>query len=229
MERCANCNGTLKLSPDQKKLICEYCDSEFIINKTDTHDAVSDSSEVCLALQLLDTSAVKSFDNDHNLKSFQEMCAWINAGDTVETCVEGLRNLATRHTDWAMDGFNDNLLNKVKRQLDGFISTEERILFFKDSGIIATGKSGVLITDKNIFCFNKKHTLKLPVKDICSIHMLALLLDNGEWYFNANKELKVDNIACSPIEQGVIMALICLLVKEQQEHGYKIKVYKGVL
>lgn len=227
--KCNNCGADLQLSKNKRKLICEYCESEFLINEGETNSVLANASDECLALQLLDTSAVKSFDNNHNLKSFQEMCAWINAGDTVETCLEGLRNLATQHTDWAMEGINVDLLNKAKQRLGSLVSVDEQIFFFKDSGIIAAGKSGILITNKNIFCFTKKNAKKLAISDIYSIHMMALMFGNGKWYFNANKELEVDNIACSPTEHGLIMALICLLVKEYHGNGYKIKVYKGFL
>lgn len=30
--RCAHCNGTLVLSVDHTKWVCEYCDSEFMVN-----------------------------------------------------------------------------------------------------------------------------------------------------------------------------------------------------
>ena len=204
MEKCPNCNGELRLSADRKKFICEYCDSEFYINENDAENRSAGHSEESLALQLLDTSSVKTFDNDHGTKSFQELCAWINAGDTAETCLEGLRNLAAQHTDWAMDGVNIDLLNKAKNRIGNQLSPDEQILFFKDSGIFPTGKSGV-------------------------IHALALAFGTGKWYFNADKNLEIDNMACSPTEHGQIMALVCLLVREYHGYGYKIKVYKGVL
>ena len=72
MERCPNCNGGLRLSADRKKLICEYCDSEFYINEDDAENRSAGHSEESLALQLLDTSSVKTFDNDHGTKSFQD-------------------------------------------------------------------------------------------------------------------------------------------------------------
>lgn len=144
-------------------------------------------------------------------------------------CMEGLRNLAKQHTDWAMEDIHTDLLNKAKKQLGNQLSSDEQILFFKDSGIIASGKSGVLITNKTIYIFEKRNVHKLLISDIDSIHAVALMFDQGEWYFNANKELMIDVISCSPTEHGLIMALICLLVKEYHGRGYKIKVYKGVL
>ena len=133
----------------------------------------------------------------HGQKSFEEMCAWINAGDTVQTCLEGLQNLARQHTDWAMEGINTDLLNKAKMQLGNSLPADEQILFFKDSGIIPTGKSGVIITNRTIICYNKRRTHRLPISDIYSIHALALILDSGEWYFNANKNLEVDNMGAA--------------------------------
>lgn len=229
MERCANCNGELRLSADRKKLVCEYCDSEFYINENDVGSGSTEPSEGSLALQLLDVSDVKTFDNDHSLKSFQELCAWINAGDTVETCLDGLKNLSTQHTDWAMDGVNTDLFNKAKNQIGNQLSLDEQMLFFKDSGIIKKGKSGVLITNKTLYIFSKKNVHKLAIADIYSIHIFAIGEASGMWYFNANLNLRIDSMACSPAEQGLIMALVCLLVREYRGYGYKIKVYKSVL
>ena len=224
-DKCPNCGGTTSISSGGNKAICDYCGSEFVVTIDSSKHLVNDKS---LAQLLFDISNVKNFDNEHGQKSFKKMCAWINSGNTSETCLEGLRNIATQHTDWAMDGTNMDLLNKAKNQLNNSLPTDEQILLFKDSGIIATGKSGVLITNKTIFCFNKKRTNRLSISDIYSIHALALVFGQGKWYFNANKDLEIDNIACSPTEHGLIMALICLLVKEQCGNNYKIKVYKGV-
>lgn len=225
-DKCPNCGGTTSISSDRSKAICDYCGSEFVI---EANSSVYSENGESLAKQLFDLSNIKSFDNKHGQKSFEEMCAWINAGDTVQTCLEGLQNLARQHTDWAMEGINTDLLNKAKMQLGNSLPADEQILFFKDSGIIPTGKSGVIITNRTIICYNKRRTHRLPISDIYSIHALALILDSGEWYFNANKNLEVDNMACTPTEQGLIMAFICLLAKEYHGKGYKIKVYKGVL
>ena len=221
---CKNCGGTTSIYPGKE--ICDYCGSEFVIETNSCDHA--DSGET-LAEKLFDLSNIKNFDNEHGQKSFEEMCAWINAGDTVESCLEGLKNIAIEHTDWAMEDVNVNLLDKAKKQLGSSLPTDEQILFFKDSGIIANGKSGVFITNKSIICFTKKNSRRLAINDIYSIHALALIMNNGKWYFNANKDLEIDNIACSPAEHGLIMALVCLLVQRYKGYGYKIKVYKGVL
>ena len=56
-----------------------------------------------------------------------------------------------------------------------------------------------------------------------------IVAQSSLWYFNANKDLEIDNMACSPAEHGLIMALVCLLVQRHKGYSYKIKVYKGVL
>lgn len=33
-QRCTHCNGTLVLSADRRRWICEYCDSEFAVKTT---------------------------------------------------------------------------------------------------------------------------------------------------------------------------------------------------
>lgn len=66
----------MRLSADRKKLICEYCDSEFYISENDVGSGFAGHSDESFAQQLLDTAAVKTFDNDHLSKSFQELCAW---------------------------------------------------------------------------------------------------------------------------------------------------------
>lgn len=40
-KRCSNCNGTLKLSSDKTKWVCDFCESEFWIEKDTKVNAVS--------------------------------------------------------------------------------------------------------------------------------------------------------------------------------------------
>ena len=223
-DKCPNCSGTTSIS--RGKAICDYCGSEFAIeNNSNGYD---DSGET-LAQRLFDFSNIKNFENEHCQKSTEEMCAWINAGDTVESCLEGLKNLASGHEkEWAVDNHNIELFNKIKPKVQGQMTSDERMLFYKDSGVFSVGKSGTLITNKNIFCIKKKGIEKLSLNEIYSIHALPLL-GSGSWYFNANKNVEIDNMVCSRIEQGVIMALVCLLVQRYKGYGCKIKVYNGVL
>lgn len=40
-KRCSNCNGTLKLSSDKTKWVCEFCESEFWIEKSTEENFIS--------------------------------------------------------------------------------------------------------------------------------------------------------------------------------------------
>lgn len=222
-DKCPNCGGTTIISSG--KAICDYCGSEFSIETNTNFNA--DGGET-IAQRLFDFSHIKNFQNEHCKKSAEEMCAWINAGDTVESCLEELKKIASGHErEWAVDNKNTELFDKIKPKVQGQMSSDERMLFYKDSGVISLGKSGTLITNKNIFRINKKGVEKLSLNDIYSIHALPLL-GSGSWYFNANKNVEIDNMVCSRIEQGVIMALVCLLVQRNKGYDFKIKVYNGV-
>ncbi|MGN0179833.1 MAG: hypothetical protein ACI4DY_10395 [Monoglobaceae bacterium] len=224
--KCPNCGKNVRLSADKSKIICDFCASEFLVR---SNEAESPDEEVCLALRLFDISGIKNFENEHCIKAWEEMCAWINNGDTVESCLECLKNLALSHEkEWAVDTYNNELFNKIKPKVYEYMSSDERMLFYKDNGILSVGKAGTLITDKKIYCIKNRSVYLLSLSDIYSIHALPLFC-SGSWYFNSNRNVEIDNIACSRIEQGVIMALVCLLVQRHRGKGYKIKVYNGVL
>lgn len=224
--RCDNCSANLILSKNMKMFVCEYCGSQFPVRDFDNVPVSTQENEECLALQLFDITHVNTFENEHCTKSWEELCAWINAGDTSESCLQGLRNLAAKYNEWAFEDKNCDLLNIAKSKVSALMLQDERALFYKDSGVFAKGKSGTLITDKFIYCIKKQKIEKIAITDICSIYARGFF-DTGEWYFNGNKELAIDNMVCTAIEQGLIMALVCTLVKEKQPYGYKIKVFRG--
>lgn len=221
-DKCANCGAPLRLSADGRSLECEYCESQFVL------DEPSAAQEEYPARRLFDVSAVKLFDNRFTQDAFQEMCVWVNANYTVETSLRELKVLTARHTDWAMEGVNDALLAKARQQLGTALRPDEPILFFKDSGILARGKCGLLITGQGVYSYSRSRVNRVALADIYSIHLEALPLNSGQWYFNARKEVVLDNMACTAAEQGVIMALICLLVQQCHGAGFRIKAYKAV-
>jgi len=171
-DKCSNCGGSISIFPAKNKAVCDWCASEFPI-EADLNGQI-DNGETP-AQRLFDLSNIKNFDNEHGQKSFEEMCAWINAGDTVESCLEGLKNIAREHNDWAMEDINVNLLDKAKKQLGNSLPTDEQILFFKDSGIIVNGKSGVLITSKSIMFILPK---SFPFESIIFIFRISFQFYN---------------------------------------------------
>lgn len=139
------------------------------------NNAFGSTTEETVSQKLFDLSGIQLFDNDHGTVSFQEMCGWIN-DSTIETCLTTLRNITEQRTDWAMEGTNVYLLNKAKAQIGYALSPDEQVLFFKDSGIFANGKSGVLITNKTLYNFSKKAYINCPLRTFSPFTHWRLLL-----------------------------------------------------
>lgn len=227
MDRCANCGAPLLMASDKRKYYCEYCESVFSAEDGQTVNSQDIANDDCIAIRMLDISAVYKLENTHNCDSFKEMCARLNTGETVESCIEELRARSTKHSDWAMEGVNVNLLIKLRKRLEKYMPQTERILFYKDSGLIASAKEGVAITTDNIYIFKKSNVKKIPVSHIRSFHMKEAVFNQGSWFFNSNEELEIDNMACSPTEHGIIMAMICLMTVRCHGDGYRIRVYNA--
>lgn len=59
----------------------------------------------------------------------------------------------------AMPDVNIQLIGMIKSKAQKYFESREKMLFYKDSGIIFKGKEGMLITDKSIYFikrFNKQ-------------------------------------------------------------------------
>lgn len=170
--------------------------------------------------QLLDCSDIQNLGKTA-FKTFEEMCVWIDSGDTVNACLECLAGHAANYSEWALENVHTDLLFTVKNRITHLLSPNERLLFYKDSGIISKGKTGILISDKAIYALKKNYIERILVSDLNSINVYGL-----GWCFNSNKKIELDNMSCSPELQGVILALICVLARECHAPGYKIKIHK---
>lgn len=221
-DKCPNC-GALGPRIAGNKIICDYCGSEFEASPNSTGSFESTQSPTD---RLFDLSNFRRND-DTATQTLATMLSWINAGCTVESCLSGLEDLAMAHqNDWAMANRNTSLFDKVRMRVIGELSSDEEMLFYKDSGILFMGKTGALITNKNIFVIAKKGVKKLALREIYSIHGLPLI--GSLWYFNASRDIEIDAIAASATEQGSIMALVCLLIQREKGSDCKIKVFNGV-
>jgi len=112
-----------------------------------------------------------------------------------------------------------------------YMDPDEKPLLYKDSGVFRTGDSGTLITTQKIITKEKGKVNIVKISDIISIHFVELAFQAAGciWYFNGNKKVQIDNMVCTPEEQGMIMGLICTMARECQDDTYKISVLKGSL
>ena len=63
----------------------------------------------------------------------------------------------------AIPGINDDLLNKVVQRLKFVMKPDEKIIFYRDNGLLSRAKSGVLLTDSRIWTLEKTEQFILTI------------------------------------------------------------------
>ena len=159
------------------------------------------------------------------------MCQCLNSEKTIETILKELNALAIDYSGCATRDVNADLLFKVVevRAASRYFDTEEEPLFYKDSAIMFYGKNGLLITNKAIYRIKKNGLRKILFSKLESLHLTDILngKDECKWCFNGIREFDLDAIGIDSKWSGTIMALVCLLFKENQP-GKKIKFFNFV-
>ena len=231
--KCPNCAGTLILNTSKRMKECPYCDSKFksdgmVIDKDEEYKIEDiENTENKLVFNLFDFKNEKA-PCKQALISLKSACALINENTTVEGYIDKIKRNVKNNFDYSGGSFafvddNPDLLQKVMFRVNSLITTDEKCLLYKDSGIFSHAKSGILLTDKKIYSIKKKGTQSLAFE---KIHSLGYSSMGSNWYFNHEQvawKYEVDSIACDEECVGMIIALICTLAREKNSAGYKIK------
>lgn len=205
-------------------------------NNTDTSssEAVSEensSDSACPANEIIDYSKSGDFKSLGCQKALDAMCQCLNSKETIETILKDLNTLAIDYSGCATRDVNVDLLYKVVevRAASRYFDAEEEPLFYKDSAIMFYGKNGLLITNKAIYRIKKNGLRKILFSKMESLHLVDILngRDECKWCFNGIREFDLDAIGIDSKWSGTIMALVCLLFKENQP-GKKIKFFNFV-
>ena len=95
INRCANCNGTLILSSDHSKWICEYCDSEFAISSV---SGKQDTSDDTVGSEKLSSEAL------------QKIKAYLSAGQKLNAIkyIKEICNMSLAEALAFVDKYNKN-------------------------------------------------------------------------------------------------------------------------
>ena len=226
--------GTYQLISDN--LQKESIDRVVQKNNTDTSSSETVSEEnssdsACTANKIIDYSKSGDFKSLGCQKSLDAMCQCLNSEKTIETILKELNALAIDYSGCATRDVNADLLFKVVevRAASRYFDTEEEPLFYKDSAIMFYGKNGLLITNKAIYRIKKNGLRKILFSKLESLHLTDILngRDECKWCFNGIREFDLDAIGIDSKWSGTIMALVCLLFKENQP-GKKIKFFNFV-
>lgn len=245
---CGLC-GKDKVKSEEKYWVCNNCGARFTdyeaqISRPVIDDApspksndisnsisdnMSDSEEVKTSQKLFDLSYCEDFNSDAVMNCLKVAFGFINDNKTIEDYFPTLDNLAKEHSEWATQNVNTELMQTVKDNVIKYLDSDEDLIFYKDGGIIAKGKTGTLITTKKIISFNKGTVNTINISDIYLLHFSSVFANSCIWYFNANIKIQIDSMACTPEEQGVIIALICTMIYNCHSGNCKLKLLNGSL
>lgn len=250
-EHCPNCNGKLYLSADKSQLICKYCDSVFtsdstifqnITNRQEVYgDLVRTLKKVVDNVSSQNTKkedtltpAEKLFDynpnamlNSYANEAWCEMCSWLNTGSNIDEFMQCINNYAKQKYSGVYTVTEKNeFLRMAESRVLNQMTSEETSLFFVNHGIISKGKDGFLITNKSIYKITKKNTSKITYENFHSLTTQKEVIGSSNWYFNDNENFRFYITGLDGDKHdaycGVILGLICTLVRDCHSHGYKI-------
>ena len=186
---------------------------------TVTQEKVSSDNNL-LTEKIIDCSKAGEFKALGCQKALLSMSRCLNTGETVTTILKTLNRLSMNHSECATKDVNMDLLDKIVigRGVSRYFENGEKPLFYKDSAIMFYGKNGMLITNKAIYRIRKNGLRKLLFSKLESIHLVDIFegKDECRWCFNNIREFDLDAMGINSEQSGIIMALVCLLFRENQ-------------
>ncbi len=229
--KCPNCNGFLIVKNNKKE--CPYCGAEFVIKQESQSVQQRNQNEdsgLSPVEKLFDYSnAQKSKANAKTWETLQVIFLNINKNLSSnayfnyfkESATDSMRSLK----DIAAFDINAALMSKVKTRLRALLYDDEELFYYRDTGIISRGKSGVLYTDSRIFFLTKQSTIFIDYESIRSFKsgkgINALMND---WVINNDACLRLDTLKTDDGGLGVEIAFICEVARSINEDNKNYKI-----
>lgn len=244
---CGLC-GKNKIKSEDKYWVCNNCGAKFTdregissepktnyvpnTNQDETTNSSKVEEESCEptpAQLLLDYSCADLTDCVNCVKSYSVLCTLLNGNNTIQDYLQVMDKLSANHPEWATPIINVDLWNKIINAYSSYMEPDEKAIVYKDSGVFKKGESGTLITTQKIITKEKGKVNIVKISDLVSIHFVELAFQSAGciWYFNGNKKVQIDNMVCTPEEQGMILGLVCTMARECHDDTYKIRMLRG--
>lgn len=224
--QCPNCAGILQRKSGENKLVCPYCESEFSYESKREEQCIECREKKKLISSILDIRVDKQNLKDKAKLTLMTLCSYLEGNNTLETYELLFRQIAEKNADIAVEGKNIELLEKAKMRLAGVLGTNEKVIFYKDSGIISRAKEGVLITAQKIYFIKKKKVLQLNIGDI---KFLDISFTGYTWKINHVPGMEIDSIGCDYETLGIILAMLVTMRREMKGTGSKVVVHLEVV
>lgn len=225
--KCPNCGAQRVLSADKTKLICNYCDTEFLLpKKACASQKINEDNGLMPAQKLFDIANVKSF-GTHGDETWNLICVCLNQETDLNKYLEYLTTMTQNESFMAMRNINKDLYAKAYQRVSPHLSNGEELIFYKDSGIFSKGKEGIVITNKKLLFFKKNKLSLLELKDIHSLKNYKYnCAGSNLWFFNRS-DYMIDGMACTDKQLGIILAFICKMAQDLNGDNYKITIDIG--
>lgn len=234
--KCPYCGGEMLVANVTEKIVCEYCDEVFSLAQKNESKPSAKGTEVHKELAAseaeIQTPAEKMFKfypntfDEEGLETWELLCLCLNAEYTFDKYMEFMEQMAGNNANnMTAIGLGNPLYKTIAERVSPYMSSGEKFLYYKDSGVFVTGKKGMLITSSKIHFIEKRRIHSVRFADIKSIHHSSL---GNYWYINNDDA--VDSLNCTAKQLGIILAFILYMAKlcytEEYRDEYRIGVYQ---
>ncbi len=164
---------------------------------------------------------IQTLGNDA-LETWQTMCGCLNSEYSYDEYIDLLEGMAKDKPDRiTTPAINNTLYKKIAERVSSQLLPGEKMLFYIDSGILSSGKGGVLITSARVFGLKKKDINLVRYEDVKSIYATESAVT-----WKINNEIPVDCYHCSYKQLGIILAFVLYMSRTCHTDGYKINAYQ---
>ncbi|MCR4797090.1 MAG: hypothetical protein K5853_01410 [Lachnospiraceae bacterium] len=218
---CPLCGGEMKYDRSKREYQCLYCRRAFPVaqqrvQKEEEGEGKRSGED---PLSLLDPAFFEvefKWDdlNEDSQKSVEKFCDYMQQFRTSGEIMEKIQKEYSWDEDLAMPGLHEEILNKVRGNVDPQLEPGEKILLFIDDDVFFKGRTGFIITNKRTFTSAKKWKTNVWHKQISIIEKSEL-----NWRLNKSIDAAITTIGADEDLQGACAALVCTLVfEEDPEH-----------
>ena len=220
--KCRFCGGELVLSKSRTKKICPFCDAKFDVDAKSLGDPDGRDAGLNQELFYIDRDFREAMKKKNTSESIGAIRYCLNELGTAKDVENYIRNSLINDEDVASEGVNQRRIENVKDKIEPHMEAGERIIVYGDNDLFFRGKNFVLVTNLKCMFFTKKGVKIVRHKDLISIK-LDDSLSTPSWLLNGNYETTISNFGAKYQLQGAIIALISLLIFENNQDRERIR------
>ena len=239
VSKCPNCGGVLDLINGGRAAKCQYCDSEFEIERAASANesaAGKPKKEIKSAFNKPEWFDYQvdykkliflATNGDEIMHLFDHCVSELGTSDAI---IEYIKSEMPDDTGIYHDRHKPDKLNMfIKKAMKGQLAPDEKAIFYVNTALFSCGRSGFLITDKKIAFSAKKQPIVIYYNDLRKLDFN--FGTEGLTYVHIHlNDIHPADINCiegySHLPYGPLAALICTFAFEQNPGREKIAICK---